>query len=67
MFLPSSTSVKNKTTLNIVSTVSDIQSSYGILSPEIFQNPGTEYRGVTLWLFNDRLEIYYFCRTIMTG
>ena len=50
------TSVINSSLLQDKSKTSNSECKFGYLCPNEFYNPGTDYRGVPLWLWNDRLD-----------
>ena len=50
-------SSENTPNMKFLSKILNVEKQYGTLDKNIFSDPGTKYRGVTLWLFNDRLNV----------
>jgi len=56
IIFPVNPSIKNKKTSDHVSLVPIPEINAGSIDAKEFFNPGTEYRGVALWFFNDQIE-----------
>ncbi len=57
VFLSPAASINSPTSVSNPSAVAEVNKRLGTIDLKTFASPGTEYRGVPLWFFNDKLDV----------